>query len=160
MIYSRVANFINQNNIRHVGVPLMNPKRCPWTSLESRVNSPIIQFLLKIRSAKISAHPFDGYGEEKAFVFEGQAAEDRETAIRILMSYITEVNHILFEANPQAQKITGIVLGELLGSPPFKDDKATSYLYRNIINESFDKSFTIGWFNGTEHINQRYYQNV
>lgn len=161
--YSFVAGFINQNNIRHFCVPLRNPKHCKWTSLEKGLNSPIIKFLLKIRSAKISAHPPDQYGQANKFVFEGQTAKreseaDRATTICILMSYIKKANYILRKANPLANTITGIVLGEGLGCPPFKNDKETSVLYRKIVNESFDDSFTIGGSNGTIYIDERYYQ--
>ena len=160
--YSLVAGFINQNNIQHFCVPLRNPKHCKWTSLDKGVNSPIIKFLLKIRSAKISVHPPDQYGQKNAFVFEGQTAKseskaDRATTIHILMSYIKKANDILRQANPLAQ-ITGIVLGESLGCRPFENDEETSVLYRKIVKESFDDSFTIGGSNGTIFINERYYQ--
>ena len=158
---SKLADFINQNHILHFCVPLGNPKSSKWTSLDRGADSPIIKFLLKIQSAKISAHPFDGYGKKNAFVFEGSAAgdDDPKTAIRIVMSYIKTANKILNNANKNAKKITGIVLGEGLGCPPFRNDEETSLLYRRIINESgFDDTFTIGGSNGTNYINQRYYQ--
>lgn len=136
----------------------MNPRDCPWTSLSNGVHSPIIQFLLKIQKAKISAHPYDGYGVPSGFVFEGQAAHDGASAIRILMSYIQAVNKTLRTAKPHAKVISGVVLGEGLGCPPFRNDEATSNLYREIINETFDDTFTIGGSNGTIYIEQRYYQ--
>ena len=159
--YSSLAGFINENNIGHFCVPLGNPDYCKWTSLEKGPNSPIIKFLLKIQSAKISAHPPDQYGLKDQFVFEGKTAEsedDRATTIRILMSYIKKANNILKTVSSRAKTITGIVLGEGLGCPPFENDEETSVLYRTIINETFDDNFTIGGSNGTIFIDERYYQ--
>ena len=140
--WDKLADFVITSKVFHVAIGILdmgsssNNMICGVSQNSYIVNN----FFKKLSgtNTRISVHPYDGFGNPAWPLNYGNYK-----GLEAVMHYIVDMNSLLQKLKITVT-ITGIVVGESMGSKPFRGDAATVTLFRSEAAKVGLKNLLIG----------------